>query len=243
MILITRPTKEAKKLKSLLNTYGYKSHINSLSSITQINKNINFTKGYVILVTSLRATNIIIKSKSLHKEKKFIVVGSSSCDRLNKSGFENIIYCARSSKELMDFLKTKFKKIYKENKLKGIEYFTGTITTQSLISNFKGHINLPIKKKVVYDTTFIKSLRPNTKKLLKSKKIKICLLFSQQNAKQFLHLIQKEKLSECSKDIKFLTLSPNISSIIKKEGYKKVSNANSPTLKSLLVKLLKINML
>ena len=91
MILITRPTKEAKKLKSLLNTYGYKSHINSISSITQINKNINFTKGYVILVTSLRATNIIIKSKSLHKEKKFIVVGSSSRDRLNKSGFENIL--------------------------------------------------------------------------------------------------------------------------------------------------------
>ena len=82
-----------------------------------------------------------------------------------------------------------------------------------------------------------------TNVLLKSKKIKICLLFSQQNAKQFLHLIQKEKLSECSKDIKFLTLSPNISSIIKKEGYKKVSNANSPTLKSLLVKLLKIDML
>ncbi len=243
MILITRPIKEAKKLKSLLDTYGYKSHINSLSSITQINKKINFTKGYVILVTSLRATKIIIKSKLIHKEKKFIVIGASSRDTLNNSGFKNILYHAKSSKELVDFLKTNFKKIYKENKLKGIEYFTGSITTQSIIKDLKGCINLPIKKKVVYDTTFIKSFRPSTKKLFKSKKIKICLLFSEQNAKQLLNLIQKEKLSECSKDIKFLTLSPSISSIIKKAGYKKVSNANLPTLKSLLVKLFKINML
>ena len=137
MILITRPIKEAKKLKSLFDTYGYKSHINSLSSITQINKKINFTKGYVILVTSLRATSILVKSKSLHEEKKFIVVGSSSRDKLIKSGFGNILYCARSSNELLDFLKTKFKKVYKENKLKGIEYFTGSITTQSLIRNLK----------------------------------------------------------------------------------------------------------
>ena len=41
MILITRPIKEARKLKSSLDTYGYKSHINSLSLITQINEKIN----------------------------------------------------------------------------------------------------------------------------------------------------------------------------------------------------------
>jgi len=243
MILITRPTSEAKKLKSLLGTYGYKSHINSLSSITQINKKINFTKGYVILVTSLRATNIIIKSKLLNKEKKFIVIGSSSRDKLKKLGFENILYCAHSSKELVDFFKIKFKKINKEKKLKGIEYFTGSITTESLITNLEDHINLPIKKNIVYNTKFINSFRPSTKKLLTSGKIEICLIFSQQNAKKFLNLIQKTKLSERIKNVKFLTLSPNISSVIKKGGYKKVSNSKLPTLNSLLDKLHKINML
>ena len=243
MILITRPTNEAKKLKSLLGTYGYKSHINSLSSITQINKKINFTKGYVILVTSLRATNIIVKSKFLNKEKKFIVVGSSSRDKLKKLGFENILYCAQSSKELVDFFKINFKEINREKKLKGIEYFTGSITTQSLITNLKSHVNLPIKKNIVYNTRFIKSFSSSTKKLLKSGKIKICLIFSQQNAKEFLNLLKKTKLSERNKDIKFLTLSPNISSIIKKRGYTKVSNSKLPTVDSLLDKLHKIIML
>ena len=240
MILITRPTNEARKLKSLFDTYGYKSHINSLSSTKKINEKINFTKGYVILVTSLRATNIITKSKFLNKEKTFIVVGSSSRDKLKKSGFENILYCAESSKDLVNFFKNKFKRVHKEKKLKGIEYFTGSIITQSLIRNLKVHINLPIKKKVVYKTKFVKSFSPSTIKLLKSGKIKICLLFSQQNAKQFLNLIQKEKLSIFIKDIKFLTLSRNISSVVIKEGYKKVSNANSPNLNSLLNKLFKI---
>ncbi len=243
MILITRPAKEARKLKSLLDTYGYKSHINSLSSIQQLHDKINFTKGYAILVTSQRAANIIIKSKLLNKEKNFIVVGSSSRDKLKKHGFKNILYCAHSSEELVEFFKIKFNKVYKTKKLKGIEYFTGSITTRSLIKNLKSYINLPIKKKVVYDTKFIKSLSPSTKKFLKSGKIKICLLFSQQSAKQFLNLLQKAKLNERGKDIKFLTLSPNISSIIKKGGYKKVISANSPTLISLLDKLYKINML
>ncbi len=216
MILITRPTNEARKLKNLLDVHGHKSHINSLSSVTQINKKINFTKGYAILVTSLRATNIIIKSKYLNKEKKFIVVGSSSRDKLKKSGFKNILYCAQSSNELLDFFKVKFKKVNIEKKLKGIEYFTGSITTQSLITNLKCYINLPIKKKVVYNTRFKESFSPSTKRLLKSGKIRICLIFSQRNAKQFLYLMKKTKISELNKDLKFLTISPNISSIIKK---------------------------
>ena len=240
MILITRPTNKARKLKSLLDNHGYKTHINSLSSTKKINKKINFTEGYAILLTSLRATNIITKSKFLNKEKTFIVVGASSRDKLKKSGFKKILYCAQSSKDLIQFFKNKFKKVYKEKKLKGIEYFTGSIITQSLIRNLKVHLNLPIKKKVVYETKFVKSFSPSTIKLLKSEKIKICLLFSQQNAKQFLNLIQKEKLSILSKDIRFLTLSRNISSIVKKEGYKKVYNSNSPTLDSLLNKLFKI---
>ena len=243
MILITRPTNEAKKLKSLLGTFGYKSHINSLSSVTQINKKINFTKGFVILVTSLRATNIIIKSKLLNKEKKFIVVGSASRDKLKNLGFKNILYFAQSSEELVDFFKINFKKIIREKKLEGIEYFTGSITTQSLITNLKRHVDLPIKKNIVYNTKFIKSFSLSTKKLLEGGKIKICLIFSQQNAKEFLNLMQKTKLSECNKDMKFLTLSPNISSIIKKRGYKKVSNSKLPTLDSLINKLHKIYML
>ena len=87
------------------------------------------------------------------------------------------------------------------------------------------------------------SLSLETSRLIASNKIKVCLLFSQQNAQHFVNLIKKANLKKQSKNIKFLTLSSNITKILKKNGYTRVSSSNFPTLASMLDKLLKMRML
>lgn len=243
MILITRPFKEAKKLKMLLSTHGYESHINALTKIKKKNSKIVFTKGNVVLLTSSRATKIITDDKSLSKQTPFIVVGSTSRDKLKEFGFNNILHCAQSAQKLLKNLKPQLKKIFKERKVKGLDHYTGSINSQTFIKKVKKEIDIPVSQKIIYQTKFIKSLSLETSRLIASNKIKVCLLFSQQNAQHFVNLIKKANLKEQGKNIKYLTLSSNITKILKKNGYTRVSSSNFPTLASMLDKLLKMRML
>ena len=87
-----------------------------------------------------------------------------------------------------------------------------------------------------------KSFNTVTKKLIQKNMIKVCLLYSQQNAKKFLELIKKANLESQCKSILFLTLSKDISHILKTSGLQKVMNAQQPNQNSLLKRLVKTDM-
>ena len=240
MILITRPTKEAKKLKILLTEKGYKSHIFSLSSSMQIQSTIKIKKNYVTLLTSMRATEIFIKSKYISKLQPIIVVGRKSFKQLYAAGFHNILYCAKDSKTMISFIEKKLTDIYKKKNYKGIEYCSGYQINQNFLKKLNQY-NLPIKRTVLYKMNFKKSFNTVTQKLIEKNMIKVCLLYSQQNAIKFLELIKKANLENKCKSVYFLSLSKDISNILIESGFDKVKNASQPNQSSLLKMLIKMD--
>ena len=241
MILITRPLKEARILKRLLTEKGYSSHIFSLSRSMQIQSTIKIKKNYVTLLTSMRATEIFLKSKYISKRQPIMVIGAKSFKQLHTAGFNNVLHCAKDSNAMIGFIEKKLIDIYKKKNYKGIEYCSGYQINQNFFKKLKQY-NIPVKRTVLYKMNFKKSFNTITKKLIEKNTIKVCVLYSQQNANKFLELVKKEKLENHCKSIFFLTLSKDISTILKASGFDKVKNARQPNQGSLINMLAKIVM-
>mgnify|MGYP006243491107 FL=1 len=214
MILITRPLKEARILKRLLTEKGYSSHIFSLSRSMQIQPTIKIKKNYVTLLTSMRATEIFLKSKYISKRQPIMVIGAKSFKQLHTAGFNNVLHCAKDSNAMIGFIEKKLIDIYKKKNYKGIEYCSGYQINQNFFKKLKQY-NIPVKRTVLYKMNFKKSFNTITKKLIEKNTIKVCVLYSQENANKFLELVKKEKLENHCKSIIFLTLSKDISTILK----------------------------
>ncbi len=235
MILITRPKAEARKLKNIIESLGQKVHVDSLSEIsaTKLKKNIK-PRG-IILISSQRAAKIFIKNYSKSKNLPLLVIGNVSYEKLVSAGFINILHKTKNSDQILKYLKNEYSKLKKyENK---ITYFTSSVSNNKFIYNMK-EIGFQLEKKIIYKTIFRGSFAQSTIKLIKNNKIKICLLYSQQNANHFYQLIQKSKLSKKTKDLLILTMSKNISKLMRKNGFKNVKNSRYPSQES-LIKLLR----
>lgn len=239
--MITRPPKEAKILKSLLTEKGYNSHIFSLSSSMQIQSSFKTKKNYLTLLTSMRATEIFIKSKFISKHQPIIVVGAKSFNQLITAGFDNILHCAKDGNAMIGFIEKKLSEIYREKKFKGIEYCSGYQINQNFIKKLN-KFDIPIKRTILYKMKFKKSFDKTTKKLIRKNIIKACFLYSQQNAKKILQLSKNENLDSHFKSIYFLTLSKEITDILKVSGMTKVKHAPQPNQISLLKAFSKIKM-
>ena len=241
MILITRPPREARTLKNLLTENGYNSHVFSLSSSMRIKSSIKINKNYVTLLTSMRATEIFLNSKFISKRQPIIVIGVKSFKQLNIAGFNNVLHCAKDSNAMISFIKKKIVNINTKKNYKGIEYCSGNQINQNFFKNLN-QCDLPVKRTILYKMNYKKSFNTVTKKLIQKNMIKVCLLYSQQNAKKFLELIKKANLESQCKSILFLTLSKDISHILKTSGLQKVMNAQQPNQNSLLKRLVKTDM-
>ena len=241
MILITRPPKEARTLKSLLTEKGYNSHIFSLSNSIQIQSFIKIKKNYVALLTSIRATKIFIRSNFISKHQPIIVIGAKSSKQLQAAGFNNILHCAKDSNAMINFIEKKLPEIYRKKNYKGIEYCSGYQINENFFKKLN-KFNIPVNRTVLYKMNFKKSLNNITKELIQKNIIKVCFLYSQQNAYKFLELIKKANLESHFKSILFLTLSKDISTILKASGFDRVKTARQPNEDSLLKTLVKIDM-
>ena len=170
-----------------------------------------------------------------------MVIGAKSFKQLRTAGFNNVLYCAKDSNAMIRFIEKKLIDIYRKQNYKGIEYCSGYQINQNFFKKLNQY-NIPVKRTVLYKMNFKKSFNTNTKKLIEKNMIKVCVLYSQQNANKFLELVKKAKLENHCKFIYFLTLSKNISAILKASGFDKVKNAHQPNQASLLKTLIKIDM-
>ena len=207
----------------------------------QIKSSIKIKKNYVTLLTSMRATEIFIKSKFISKRQPIMVVGAKSLKQLHTAGFNNVLHCAKDSKAMISFIEKKLVNINTKKNYKGIEYCSGHQINQNFFKNLI-QSKLPVERLVLYRMKFKTSFNTVTRKLIEKNVIKVCLLYSQQNAKKFLDLIKRANLESQCKSILFLTLSKDISNILKGSGFDKVKNSREPNEHSLLQILTKRNM-
>tara|TARA_B100002019_G_scaffold284258_1_gene291693 strand:- start:32 stop:745 length:714 start_codon:yes stop_codon:yes gene_type:complete len=233
MILITRPEEEAIKLKKILKKQGLQCHIDSLSKIENVLTKVKFDVDGIAMLTSLRATKIFVKKYNKSKNTPLIIIGLNSYKKAVDSGFSNIIFFGEHSNEVYKFLKKNVKK----NKPQKIIYFTSTVINEHFILKIK-ELGYQVNSRVVYKTNFKQRLKPLTVQLIKKNKLKVCLIYSQQNANHFCKLINSHGLYDYSKKIIFVTISKMVSQILKKNGYKRVRTAAKPNQKSVVKKLM-----
>ena len=237
MILITRPKNEAKKLKKKIEELGYDAHIDSLSKISNINIDRVLNSKKTVLISSQRAARIFIEKYSLRPNIPILVIGNSSYQKLKTAGFSNFLYKAKDSNQLLRYLTKNLTQLEKKygNKL---VYMTGSVLNQKFIKNLNA-IGYEVEKTIVYKTIFKSSFNNSTVQLLKNKKINVCLIYSQQNAERLCKLILNQNLFHKCKNLLILTLSKNISNVMKKNGYLNVVHSFQPTQASLMQKLKK----
>ena len=236
MILITRPREESELLKQKLSILGLNSIIEPLSSFKARNKKLNKLKNKTILLSSPRATKYLIKNYSLDRSTKFLIIGNSSTLLLKKANFKKIIYTSTDSKKMLKYIKNN-KLLKNKNGLGKIIYFTSNVRNKSFVKELN---NLNIEIGILYSTIFKKKLSIETVKLIKDKKIEVCLLYSQENAKRFIDLIHQHQLTSFAMKILFLSLSKKISKIILDSGFKRSIYARQPNQRSLIRALMKL---
>ena len=237
MILITRPKLEAKKLKKTIELIGHSVHVDSLSKVINYEFKNTIDLKKLIIISSQRAAKTFISSHAEKLKIPILVIGNTSYKKLKAAGFLNIIFQAKDSSQLLIYLKKNFslfKKKY-ENKL---IYVTGSVSNKKFIKKLI-KLEYRVEKKIVYKTVFKRSFNNSTVQLLKKNKINICLIYSQQNAVHFCKLIKKDDLFKKCENLLILTLSKNITKVMKKNGYINVANSSQPTQASLIKKLQK----
>jgi len=239
MILITRPKAEANKLFQELKAVGISSHIDSLSSIATKRKKILVEKNHAVLISSPRAAKIFSLDQTVSKNIPLLIIGKVSEHILIKAKFKNIIKTFQDSISLSKYLKKNKDLLFGMNLLAGIDHKTGTVSNFS-ITNKIFNLGISLHKDEIYRTSFKKKLKDQTVKLIKSNRIKLVVIYSQQNARVLINLMNDKKIKKNSKKIKYLCLSKQIGKIIENNGFKSF-NPSKPSQKLLFKMILKLS--
>ena len=224
MILITRPVDSAKKLKSCFKEYGVESFIEPLTAIKINSKQLKYNVNHIYIVASQRSVEFLKHQNDFRdkiKKLNFVVIGLATASRLTGAGVENILYVAQDSDELINYLKKqRFKKHFR--------YLCGTNRNRSFINFFKSDSN-QFEIIEVYKVQSIKTLSAQLITRLRSKKIKVVLIFSMFNAKLFIQLISSYKSIDHTKYI-YICMSIKIAQFMMKNDCKNATHVKKPTL-------------
>jgi len=232
MILITRPRKDSYELQQKLKKIKIDSFIQELSSF-KISKSRLDLSNSIILITSSRSIDYLVKSKTLEtcKKSKFLVIGKTTSMRLRQLGCKHIIVSASNSKELLKKSKLILKK--KET----IKFLCSNIFNKELLKSLnKSKFDVEILN--AYETLGIKKLKKSVVRKLKQDKIVAAVFFSQFSLSIFFKLCKTENIERSTlKKLHYICISKRVAYQATQLGYK-VHLSKEPT-KDSIFKLLK----
>ena len=232
MILITRPKKDSYELQQKLKKIKIDSLVQELSSFKILKSRIDLSNS-IILITSSRSIDYLVKSKTLEtcKKSKFLVIGKTTSMRLRQLGCKRIIVSASNSKELLKKSKLVLKK--KET----IKFLCSNIFNKELLKSLN-KLNYNVVSFKVYKTLGIKKLKKSVVKNLKQDKIVAAVFFSQFSLSIFFKLCKTENIKKSTlKKLHYLCISKRVAYQATQLGYK-VHLSKEPTKDSIL-KLMK----
>ncbi len=228
MILITRPRKNSLEFKKRLEKLKINSEIQELSKF-KIFKSQAPLFDSVILITSPRSLDYLIKTKTIEKCKKneFIVIGKKTTQRLKQLGCRKILISAKDTTDLIN----KSKLIINEGS--DVRFLCSNVYNKELVKLLKKKkCKLTLVK--VYETIKVKKLKKSVIKNLKNDNFSAVLFFSKFSFMVFLELCKLEKISKsCLKRIHFICVSRRVGEFSERLGYN-VYYSSNPSEQSML---------
>lgn len=188
-VLLTRSAKENTRLEQRLAKRSILSLQLPLIRLSPITCKI---KNYgLIIITSKFAAKIA--SKKIKHKAAVLVVGQMSASILSKNPYIKVLKIFDNAQELKDFLD-------KMQISEPILYLSGNII-KAQMPNF-------VERQIIYKVRYRINL--STKFKRKLPKIKIIMLYSENSAKTFINLCEKNGIIKCVENIIFITLNNNI---------------------------------
>ena len=228
MILITRPKKDSLEIQKKLKKRKINSLIQELSTFKISKSRIDLSDS-IILITSVRSIDFLLKTKSLEncKSSKFLVIGKKTATRLRQFGCKQIIISASDSKELLK------KSKYVLKKKETIKFLCSNVFNKELVKSLK-NLSYNVKLIKVYETRGIKKLKKSVVRNLQQHKLTAAIFFSQFSLNIFIKLCKIENIDRSTlKKLHYICISKRVAKQAIRSGYD-VHLSNEPTNKSIL---------
>ena len=214
MILITRPRKNSLEFQKRLEKLNINSEIQELSKFKISNSQVSLL-NCVILITSPRSLDYLVKTKTIEscKKNEFIVIGKKTTQRLKQLGCQKILISAKDSTDLIN----KSKSIIDERS--DVRFLCSNVFNRELISSFK-KMKCKIKLVRVYETIKVQKLKKSVIKNLKNDKFSAVVFFSKFSLMVFLELCKLEKVPKsCLKRIQYICVSQRVGEFAENQGF------------------------
>lgn len=236
MILITRPRKNSLEFKKRLEKLKINSEIQELSKFRIFNRQV-FLSDSVILITSPRSLDYLIKTKTIEscKKNEFIVIGKKTTQRLKQWGCKKILISAKDSADLINKSKSKL------NEKSDVRFLCSNVYNKELVRSLK-KMKCKITLVRVYETIKVKKLKKTVINNLKNDKFSAVIFFSKFSLMVFLELCKLEKVSRsCLKKLHYICVSQRVGEFVENLGYN-VTHSSNPSEQSMLglIKKLKL---
>ena len=228
MILITRPRKNSIEFQKRLEKLNIDSKIQELSKFNILKRKVSLF-NCVILITSPRSLDYLIKTKTIEscKKNEFIVIGKKTTQRLKQLGCKKILISAKDSTDLIN--KSKFL----INERSDVRFLCSDVYNKELVRSLK-KMKCKITLVRVYETIKVKKLKKSVIDNLKEDKFSSVVFFSKFSLMVFLELCKLDKISRsCLKRIHYICVSRRVGELAEKRGYN-VHYSQNPSEQSIL---------
>jgi uroporphyrinogen-III synthase len=214
VILITRPRKNSLELKKKLEKLKINSEIQELSKFKIFKRKVSLF-NCVILITSPRSLDYLVKTKTIEscKKNEFMVIGKKTTQRLKQLGCQKILISAKDSTDLIN----KSKSILNERS--DVRFLCSNVYNKELVRSLR-KMKYKISLVRVYETIKVKKLKKSVINNLKNNKFSAVVFFSKFSLMVFLELCKLEKVSKSSlKKIHYICVSQRVGDYAEKIGY------------------------
>ena len=228
MILITRPRKNSIEFQKRLEKLNIDSKIQELSKFNILKRKVSLF-NCVILITSPRSLDYLIKTKTIEscKKNEFIVIGKKTTQRLKQLGCKKILISAKDSTDLINKSKSLI------NERSDVRFLCSDVYNKELVRSLK-KMKCKITLVRVYETIKVKKLKKSVIDNLKEDKFSSVVFFSKFSLMVFLDLCKLDKISRsCLKRIHYICVSRRVGELAEKRGYN-VHYSQNPSEQSIL---------
>ena len=229
MILITRPRKNSLEFQKRLDKLNTNSEIQELSKFKIFKRKVSLF-NCVILITSPRSLDYLVKTKTIEscKKNEFIVIGKKTTQRLKQLGCKKILVSAKDSADLINKSKSKL------NEKSEVRFLCSNVYNKELVRSLK-KMKCKITLVRVYETIKVKKLKKSVIKNLKNAKFSAAIFFSKFSFMVFLELCKLENVpNSCLKRLHYICVSKRVGEFAQKLQYN-VHYSSNPSEKAIFV--------